>query len=1084
MRRRSSTRSATGDVWLDAKPRYEKCMVSGTKIWVNGKAVSTKGLGVLGRQGRDTFISSNPLVVVEGLRFEDAVHENATAGSSRQVKVLMFRDVTDRSRRNPDGKRWVVHWEGLQFRFDEDGGDEAQPEKKSKHAEQEHVPEHAEETAAAASRCNSSEPEADSHLRPVGLANPDGKNRCFLNSVLQAIQALQGGAKVHDIKLVADGEKDVIPEGARRELSKQLSKLSTEMAQRKPKLNAEKVRKALCGVCQTRPNPYRRNAQSDHNETWAHLSDAVSLPCQCDVASVRTCSNPQCGRVKKRVDRFETIAMPPYCLETNEPLCSVQKCIESYVKERPMEQHCECEDKNMPHGCRYLLDTLDEWVHFYFERRLGIDLHFIDVEPWINASSLLRPGLQVPKVSLLDYDLAAVIVKSSTVDDDEDDGFGSTMSGHYKCIVRGQSAVTVSSVGEPCTGPMYLHEAILSEHRAGFLVTSAFYKQYAKPTSALEIAEAVNLGPVPDCRTEGEGNCGPRALLEGMRERGVLPDRCDSTEKMREFVKQRYKQLKVCKCRGETKCTCRKSGSFVRDAVEPCFQSDVPIKYATDMGSHLDDFETIKHTTRVQDSLNEYANHMGTDKVWWSDYEFAVAADYLQTHHQKRLVIIGVPDDERRQAGRDNLISVIKPLAIRHYRSKSALVVVREPLLACDVTNDDVVLLHVWQGTHWIAACNLAAPSGGGSEQDASYMMTSDEDNDSDNQECRFPTGSIGATGDADNYSGNQESARKEDNETTIARQLASPSSDASQSMESSDDEFEFDEDDGIAATSRKSLRKRPASFFTTENIQPYMDNAESALSMLDKNYPFIKVQFTKPDVSTGVALVDREAQGEQVHGVIGAEGLAWMLRLCVECKLRFVDVGAACFNLVAVAALTGVDYGGIEVNRKYFGLGEQLMEQIGFCNTTVVRADALKWRPPQIPALYFFNNYKLQLVAEHFIKWFLTLPAGDTTIVTLVALPLEGFTTSRRSGRGLGACYSNGKKSIILIEIVHNATTVSWQEDDKPLPFFVYKVVDGNLTTGAHKVESKESEGWAKPTTVAAPQTKRRRPVGMSSGN
>ena len=48
----------------------------------------------------------------------------------------MVRDVTDRSRRNPDGKRWVVHWEGLQFRFDEDGGDEAQPEKKSKHAEQ------------------------------------------------------------------------------------------------------------------------------------------------------------------------------------------------------------------------------------------------------------------------------------------------------------------------------------------------------------------------------------------------------------------------------------------------------------------------------------------------------------------------------------------------------------------------------------------------------------------------------------------------------------------------------------------------------------------------------------------------------------------------------------------------------------------------------------------------------------------------------------------------------------------------------------------------------------------------------------
>ncbi len=45
MRRRSSTRSATGDVWLDAKPRYEKCMVSGTKIWVNGKAVSTNFVG-------------------------------------------------------------------------------------------------------------------------------------------------------------------------------------------------------------------------------------------------------------------------------------------------------------------------------------------------------------------------------------------------------------------------------------------------------------------------------------------------------------------------------------------------------------------------------------------------------------------------------------------------------------------------------------------------------------------------------------------------------------------------------------------------------------------------------------------------------------------------------------------------------------------------------------------------------------------------------------------------------------------------------------------------------------------------------
>ncbi len=92
MRRRSSTRSATGDVWLDAKPRYEKCMVSGTKIWVNGKAVSTKGLGVLGRQGRDTFISSNPLSIIikmmQSCPGAMLIRQNTRDNSARDIEIF------------------------------------------------------------------------------------------------------------------------------------------------------------------------------------------------------------------------------------------------------------------------------------------------------------------------------------------------------------------------------------------------------------------------------------------------------------------------------------------------------------------------------------------------------------------------------------------------------------------------------------------------------------------------------------------------------------------------------------------------------------------------------------------------------------------------------------------------------------------------------------------------------------------------------------------------------------------------------------------------------------------------------------
>eukprot|EP01043_Picozoa_sp_COSAG02_P013975 COSAG02_NODE_567_length_20212_cov_18.927460_9_plen_134_part_00 len=84
-------------------------------------------------------------------------------------------------------------------------------------------------------------------------------------------------------------------------------------------------------------------------------------------------------------------------------------------------------------------------------------------------------------------------------------------------------------------------------------------------------------------------------------------------------------------------------------------------------------------------------------------------------------------------------------------------------------------------------------------------------------------------------------------------------------------------------------VKRRPRAT-TKASLASLHTTIEKELKKIDHDYPYIKGGTTKQD-RTGDPVLLREASDE-VYGVIGPDGMRWLLELCTRKRLMFIDLG------------------------------------------------------------------------------------------------------------------------------------------------------------------------------------------------